>query len=116
MSSSHHALQSGVSEWRPVPVEVRPHVQTGSQQINSGVRHRTQVAVQVAVDVLACEGHSKVAKSKSVRTLAQQKVHRSNSQRIFLRVVTGEVQLVNAAVCRSSGSKTKRLCVILFQC
>lgn len=53
----HHALQGGVSQGRPVPVEVRPDMQTGAQQVHSRtiINHWAQVAVKVAVDVPASE-------------------------------------------------------------
>lgn len=56
----HHALQGGVSQGRPVPVEVGPHVQTGAQEVHGRLRvsHGAQVAVQVAVDVLTSKGTS----------------------------------------------------------
>lgn len=37
----HHALQCGISQRRSVPMEVWPHMQTGSQQVDSraGLSH-----------------------------------------------------------------------------
>lgn len=58
---AHHALQGGVGQGRPVPVEVGPHVQTGTQQVHSreGAGHGAQVVVQVAVGVVARGGKSR---------------------------------------------------------
>lgn len=66
----HHALQGGVRQGRPVPVEVRPHVQIGAQQVHGriGISHNTQMAVQVAVDVLASEGKSEKNTGKKSKT------------------------------------------------